>query len=92
MTGYPFATHPVWGVLWIVSAIIVAGLSFYGAVLMNSTSVRRVRTGATVVLIISIVALPTMWGFMIGSLLMFIGSILGLTWTPPTQPAQPTQT
>jgi hypothetical protein len=44
------------------------------------------------VLIISIVAFPTMWGFMIGSLLMFISSILGLTWTPPAQPAQPVQT
>jgi len=92
MTGYPFTTHPVWAVLWIVSAAIIAGLSFFGAVMMNSVSVRKVRTGATVVLIISIIALPTMWGFMIGSLLMFIGSILGLTWTPPAQPAQPTPT
>ena len=88
MTGYPFVTHPVWAVLWIVSAIIVAGLSFYGAVMMNSVSVRKVRTGATLVLTISILALPTMWGFMIGSLLMFIGSILALTWVPPTQPVQ----
>jgi hypothetical protein len=88
LTGYPFTTHPVWATLWIASAIIISGLSFYGAVMMNSTGVRRVRTGATIVLIISIIALPTMWGFMIGSLLMFIGSILGLTWTPPAQPAQ----
>jgi len=92
LNGYPFTTHPVWAVLWIVSAIIIAGLSFYGAVMMNSVNVRKVRTGATIVLIASIIALPTMWGFMIGSLLMFIGSILGLTWTPPAQPAQPTQT
>ncbi len=90
LTGYPFTTHPVWAVLWIAGALIIAGLSFYGAVLMNSINARRVRAGATLALIISIIALPTMWGFMIGSLLMFIGSILGLTWMPPTQPTQST--
>ena len=29
--------------------------------------------------------LPAMWGFMMGSLLMFIGSLLGLTWQPPAK-------
>lgn len=29
--------------------------------------------------------LPAMWGFMIGSLLMFIGSLLGSTWQPPAK-------
>jgi hypothetical protein len=88
LTGYPFTTHPVWGAIWIASAVIVSALSFYGAIMMNSSKIGRVRTGATIVLIASIIALPTMWGLMIGSLLMFIGSILGLTWMPPAQPVQ----
>jgi len=67
----------------LIAAIIVTALGVYGAVLMNSTNVGRVRTGATLVLIASIIALPTMWGFLVGSLLMFIGSLLGLTWMPP---------
>jgi len=83
MTGYPFTTHPLWAAIWLTSAIIVVALGVYGAVLMNSTHVGRVRMGATLVLVASIIAFPTMWGFMIGSLLMFVGSILGLTWLPP---------
>jgi len=91
MMGYPYTYHPIWASVWIISALIVIGLGVYGLVLMNSTRIGRVRTGSTLVLIASIIAFPTMWGFLIGSLLMFIGSILGLTWLPPTQPAAPTQ-
>jgi hypothetical protein len=83
MGGYPYTYHPLWSFIWLISAVIVIALGVYGAVLMNSTQVGRVRMGATLVLIASIIAFPTMWGFMIGSLLMFVGSILGLTWVPP---------
>jgi len=83
MTGYPYTHHPLLSLIWLVSAVIVISLGVYGAVLMNSIHVARVRTGATLVLIASIIAFPTMWGFMIGSLLMFVGSLLGLTWLPP---------
>jgi len=86
MEGYPYTYHPLLSLIWLISALIVIALGVYGAVLMNSTHVGRVRTGATLVLIVSIIALPTMWGFMLGSLLMFIGSLLGLTWTPPQTP------
>ncbi len=40
------------------------------------------RTGSVLVLVASILAIPTAWGFFVGSLMMIIGSILGLTWTP----------
>jgi len=86
MTGYPYTRHPLLSLIWLVWAIIVVVLGVYGAVLMNSASVGRVRMGATLVLIASIIALPTMWGFLIGSLLMFVGSLLGLTWLPPQAP------
>jgi hypothetical protein len=88
MNGYPYTRHPLLSVIWLVWAIIVVVLGIYGAVIINSTKIDRVRMGATLVLIASLIALPTMWGFMIGSLLMFVGSLLGLTWTPP-QAQQP---
>jgi len=83
MMGYPYGYGSGWSVVWIVSALVIVGLGVYGAVVMNSSNLARVRTGSTLVLIASIIAFPTMWGFMIGSLLMFVGSLLGLTWVPP---------
>lgn len=83
MNGYPYTYHPLWSLIWLISAVIVIALGVYGAVLMNSAQVGKVRMGATLVLVASIIAFPTMWGFMIGSLLMFVGSLLGLTWVPP---------
>lgn len=83
MRGYPYTLHPLWSLVWIITAVAVIAIGAYGIVLMNSTNLGSVRTGATLVLIASIIAFPTMWGFMIGSLLMFAGSILGLVWAPP---------
>ncbi|MCP8309450.1 MAG: hypothetical protein H3Z54_12295 [archaeon] len=71
-----------WGIFWLILAIPIIAIGLYGALLMNSSNLSRVRTGSTLVLIASILAFPVMWGFIIGSLLMFIGSILGLTWQP----------
>ena len=71
-----------WGILWLILAIPIIAIGLYGALLMNSSDLSRVRTGSTLVLIASILAFPVMWGFIIGSLLMFIGSTLGLTWQP----------
>lgn len=71
-----------WTILWAGLAIIMTTLGILGALWMNSSDLYRVHTGSTLVLIAAVLAFPTMWGFMIGSLLMFIGSILGLTWQP----------
>jgi hypothetical protein len=82
--GDSYVVSIVWITFWIAIMIAVVGLGAYGAVLMNSSSIENVRTGATLILVASIIAFPTMWGFFIGSLLMFIGSILGLSWQPLT--------
>jgi len=82
LSGYPYTYHPLWGIIWLISTVVIVALSFYGALMMNSSNLARVRMGSTLVLIASIIALPTMWGFMVGSLLMFVGSLLGLTWVP----------
>lgn len=86
MNGYPFTIHPLWGILWLILAVVIVAVGVYGAVLINSANLRRVRMGATLVLVASIIAFPTMWGFVIGSLLMFVGSLLALTWLPPQAP------
>lgn len=72
----------VWVSVWIGIMIAVIGLGAYGAVLMNNADIANVRAGATLVLVSSVIAFPTMWGFFVGSLLMFVGSLLGLTWQP----------
>jgi len=87
MTGYPYTNHPLLGIIWLAAAVVIVALSFYGALMMNNSNLASVRMGSTLVLIASIIALPTMWGFMIGSLLMFVGSLLGLTWVPPSSQA-----
>jgi hypothetical protein len=89
MSGRPFTNHPILGFIWVILALVVIGLGAYGALLMNSSRIGKVRTGSTLVLIVSLIAFPTMWGFMIGSLLMFIGSLLGLTWLPPQSSQSP---
>jgi len=83
MMGYPQNSRYGVGVIWLILAVVVVGLGTYGAITMNSSNLARVRMGSTLVLIASIISFPTMWGFLIGSLLMFVGSLLGLTWVPP---------
>jgi len=87
MQGLPYTRHPILAVVWAVSAIVIFALGIYGAVLMNSTNIGRVRMGSVMVLVVSMIAFPTMWGFFTGSLLMFVGSLVGLIWLP-SQPPQ----
>jgi hypothetical protein len=67
------------GILGIVWGILV----LVGAIMMNSEDKGKVRVGAILVLIFSILSwFGTAGGFFIGFLLGLIGSILGLTWNP----------
>jgi len=81
MSGYFSYWFPFFAVL----AGIEIALGVLGVLWMNTANFSRVRTGSVFVLVASIIAFPTMFGFMIGSLLMLIGSILGLTWQPRTR-------
>jgi len=68
-----------------VFGLICGFLTILGAVWINSGEKGKVRNGAILVLIFSILS----WfggagGFFIGFLLGLIGAILGLTWNPPT--------
>jgi hypothetical protein len=74
------------GVLGIVWGI----LTLVGAIMMNSEDKGKVRTGAILVLIFSILSwFGAAGGIFIGFLLGLIGSILGLTWNPPRYETPP---
>ena len=78
----PWSTGFLWSPLSAVFTVIVIALGVLGVLWINTTDLGRVRTGSTLVLVASIIAFPTMFGFMLGSLLMLIGAVLGLTWQP----------
>lgn len=82
--GWPrmFGFSTLWFAFFLIFAAVEVALAVLGVLWMNTTDISKIRTGSVLVLIASIIAFPTMWGFMIGSLLMLIGSILGLTWQP----------
>lgn len=84
MWGFPFMEGFGAPFMWFGLVVVIVALGVMGALWLNTSDVGKVRTGSTLVLVTSIFAFPTMWGFMIGSLLMFIGSILGLTWQSTT--------
>lgn len=69
----------IMGVLGLIWGILV----LVGAIMMNSGNPGKVRTGAVLVLIFSIISwFGAAGGFFIGFLLGLIGAILGLTWHP----------
>ncbi len=71
-----------WATILTVFVAVVIFLGVFGILWINTSDLDKIRTGSTLVLVASVIAFPTMFGFMIGSLLMFIGGILGLTWQP----------
>jgi len=59
-------------------------LMIVGSIWMNSENRSKVRMGAVLVLVFTIIgALFTAGGFFIGFILGLIGSILGFVWKPP---------
>lgn len=83
MFGGPwFYGNSFWFPILVSVAVAEIALGTLGVLWMNTADLSRIRTGSVFVLVASVIAFPTMFGFMIGSLLMLIGSILGLTWRP----------
>ncbi|MBO3757926.1 MAG: hypothetical protein QXS21_03100 [Thermoproteota archaeon] len=71
---------PMYPLIWVFVATIVLGLELVGVILIYSSDINKVRIGSTIVLVTSLLAYPTLWGFFVGSILSIIGSILGLLW------------
>lgn len=79
-----------------IFGLVCGLLTILGAIWINSGEKNKVRNGAILVLIFSILSwFGAAGGFIIGFLLGLIGSILALTWNPPptqrTEPPPPTQ-
>ncbi len=74
-----------WWPICVALAAIIIALGVVGVIWMNSRRLSRVRSGSILVLVASVIAFPTMFGFIIGSILMFVGGILGLMWQPVTE-------
>jgi hypothetical protein len=73
-----------------VFGLICGILTILGAVWINSGEKDKVRNGAILVLIFSILSwIGAAGGFFIGFLLALIGAILGLTWNPSTTETPP---
>ncbi|HZY47096.1 MAG TPA: hypothetical protein VFE96_04795 [Candidatus Bathyarchaeia archaeon] len=88
MNGYSPWGMSGWGaftwiwVPWLVASIAIAAL---GVFLLNSSSLEDVRIGSVLVLVGAVLAFPTFFGFVVGSLLMVLGGIFGLVWSPTQQ-------
>jgi hypothetical protein len=79
---WTFGFYSYWFALFAILAAVEIALGVLGVLWMNGTGLSKIRVGSVLVLIASIIAFPTMFGFIVGSLLMLVGSILGLTWVP----------
>jgi len=66
---------------WLFVGAIALALGVLGLLWMNSSRIGNVRNGSILVLVAAIMTFPMVWGFGVGSILMIVGAILGLTTT-----------
>lgn len=81
MPGFVFASAFV--IVFGIIGLIVSVLALYFSIRLSRLSdVNAVHNTGIVLLILSIVGLFTANGFIIGFILLLVGSILALTWKP----------
>ncbi|MFB6469837.1 MAG: hypothetical protein TU36_001160 [Vulcanisaeta sp. AZ3] len=81
MPGFIFA--PAFVIVFGIIGLIVSALALYFSIRLSRLSdVDAVHNTGIVLLILSIVGLFTANGFIIGFILLLVGSILALTWKP----------
>ncbi|MCL4343592.1 MAG: hypothetical protein M1291_01340 [Thaumarchaeota archaeon] len=71
-----------WSVPFIMLGLIFIALGLAGIAFLNTGKRARVTAGGMLLIISSIFAFPTLFGFFIGSALMFVGGILAIIWAP----------
>lgn len=91
MNGYsPWGMSGWGGYTWIWIPLVIASIAIgtFGVFMMNSSRVGDIRVGSALILVAAVLAFPSAFGFVVGSLLLIIGGVLGLVWTPAkTTPA-----
>jgi hypothetical protein len=88
MNGYSPWGMSGWGVytwLWIPLIVASIAVAAFGVFMMNSSRLGNIRIGSVLVLVAAVLAFPTAFGFVVGSLLLLLGGIFGLIWTPAKQ-------
>lgn len=88
MSGYSSTGMAFWGGfawMWAAFLIVSMGIAGFGVYLMSSSRLNDLRMGSVLVLLGAVLAFPTMFGLVVGSLLMGLGGILGLIWSPTQQ-------
>lgn len=88
MNGYSPWGMSGWGsYTWVWVPLIVASIAVaaFGVFMMNSSRLGDVRIGSVLVLVAAVLAFPTAFGLVVGSLLLIIGGVLGLIWSPDRQ-------
>ncbi|MDP7976590.1 MAG: hypothetical protein ACP5T5_05805 [Thermoprotei archaeon] len=81
---HAFPTLAIPFVMFIIIVWVFALISLFSAFLIRDNP----EAGGILSLIMAIISFVTLWGFLIGSLLMLIGAILALTFRPQ-QPQPP---
>lgn len=79
--GGPYAYYgaPYFPALVYVALVaVVIALGLTGVLLMAGRGAERVRAGSVLVIVAAVIAFPTMFGFIVGSLLILVGGLLGL--------------
>jgi len=73
--GYPIYPYTA---LYAALVAVVIAVGLAGVALMASRDRERRMAGSVLVIVASVIAFPTMFGFIVGSLLMLVGGLLGL--------------
>ncbi|MDP7983136.1 MAG: hypothetical protein ACP5G6_06860 [Conexivisphaera sp.] len=75
---------PMWPVefllfpVWLILSVAVLAIGGIGLSIAASEDPARAKTGYVLLILYSIVAFPVFWGFIVGSILTFVGGIVGL--------------
>ncbi len=72
-----------------VIGLVFGVLMLVGALMINSGTPNKVKTGSIIVIVSSVLSLLVGGGLIIGFVLGLVGGILGLTWKPPTEQRPP---
>ena len=77
-----------WGTLvWLWVPIVAASVAtaVLGVILINSSRIKTSRIGTALLVVAALLAVPTVFGFLVGSALMVMGGALRLVWWPTRQ-------